>query len=107
GPGGAFIMRRMIDQGTSNSFATSAIDVVAARDTTPSSEARCSPIRALIFAYLVPPTAKMRKQADAQVASQNIKVSPVKHRLLANFRVRTHSESGQSLPTSTTIFALS
>src|SRR4051794_15684265 len=58
----------MIDQGTSNSFATSAIDVVAARDTTPFSEARCTPMRALIFAYLVSPAAKMRKQADAQVA---------------------------------------
>src|SRR3954447_20626951 len=58
----------MIDQGTSNSFATYAIDEVAARDTTPFSEARCTPMRALIFTYLVSPAAKMRKQADAQVA---------------------------------------
>src|SRR4051812_28073249 len=61
-------MRRMIDQGTSNSFATSAIDVLPARDTTPFSEARCTPMRALTLAYLVSPAAKMRKQADAQVA---------------------------------------
>src|SRR4051812_5293986 len=66
--GGVFIMRRMIDQGTSNSFATSAIELVAARDTAPFSEARCTPMRALISAYLVSPAAKMRKQADAQVA---------------------------------------
>src|SRR4051794_22282417 len=66
--GGVFIIRRMIDQGTSNSLATSAIDVVAARDTTPFSEARCTPMRALICAYLVSPAAKMRKHADAQVA---------------------------------------
>jgi hypothetical protein len=61
-------MRRMIDQGTSNAFAASAIDVVAARDSTPFSEAPCTPMRALILAYLVSPAAKMRKQADAQVA---------------------------------------
>src|SRR3954451_20804013 len=66
--GGVFIMGRMFDQGTCNSFATSAIDVVAVRDTTPFSGARCTPMRALIFAYLVSPAAKMRKQADAQVA---------------------------------------
>src|SRR3954453_13234101 len=66
--GGVFIMRRMIDHGTSNSLATSAIDVVAARDTTPFSEAPCTPMRELILAYLVCPAAKMRKQADAQVA---------------------------------------
>jgi hypothetical protein len=58
----------MIDQGTSNAFATSAIDVVAARDTSPFSEAPCTPMRALLFAYFVSPAAKMRKQADAQVA---------------------------------------
>src|SRR5258705_2715228 len=67
-PGGVFIMRRMIDQGTSNAFAASAIDVMAARDSTPFSEAPCTPMRALILAYLVSPAAKMRKQADAQVA---------------------------------------
>src|SRR3954466_15751796 len=66
--GGVFIMRRMIDQGTSNSFATSALDVVATRDTAPFSEGGWPPIRALILAYLFSPAAKMRKQADAQVA---------------------------------------